>query len=300
MNLPALADFNLVAKHGGFGRASRITGRPKASLSRRVMELEESLGVRLFERGTRSLTLTDEGAALFSRTEGLLAEIHDVGETIGAGLIRPTGLLRISAPLLFAQLVMGKLAAKFVAQYPEVRIEVTADDRLIDPIEERYDIVIRTNPRPDNALVGRRFIVDHLVVAAAPSLAPPIDSTIDNAVNVPAVSLSDITEGTLWNFVNVEKKFSIRPKQVLWLASMYMVRDAAIAGAGVAILPRAFIEAELANGQLHCWGDVTDRKVDIWVLHISRRLVSTKVSAFVNFLCNEFPNGSLGDFLKKH
>src|SRR5260370_41200795 len=101
MNLLALSDFNLVASLGGFGRASRASGRPKATLSRRVMELEESLGVRLLERGARSLRLTEEGSTLYARTEGLLSEVAEIGAAIAGGLAGPRGRLRVSAPLPF-------------------------------------------------------------------------------------------------------------------------------------------------------------------------------------------------------
>jgi DNA-binding transcriptional LysR family regulator len=102
MDLLALADFNLVARHGGFGRAARATGRPKATLSRRVAELEADLGLRLFERGARVLKLTQEGRALHERTGALLAEIDETAAALASGGDRPRGRLRISAPLLFS------------------------------------------------------------------------------------------------------------------------------------------------------------------------------------------------------
>src|SRR5688572_21761754 len=121
MDLLALTDFNLVARHGGFGRAARATGRPKATLSRRVAELERSLELRLFERGARVLKLTQEGKALHERTGILLSELDETAAAIASGGDRPRGRLRISAPLLFCQIAMGKLAAEFAVKYPEVR-----------------------------------------------------------------------------------------------------------------------------------------------------------------------------------
>ena len=155
MDLLALVDFNLVARHGGVGRAARATGRPKATLSRRVVELESSLGLRLFERGARVLKLTEEGKALHQRTSVLLNEIDETAGAIAQGGTRPRGRLRISAPMLFSQAAMGKLAAGFALQYPEVRLEVTTEDRPVDMVEEAYDLVIRVNPAADENLVGR-------------------------------------------------------------------------------------------------------------------------------------------------
>jgi len=111
MDLLALVDFNLVARHGGFGRAARLSGRPKATLSRRVAELERDLDLRLFERGARSLKLTEEGRALHERTSVLLTEIDETAAVIASGGETPRGRLRVSAPLLFSQTAMGTLAA---------------------------------------------------------------------------------------------------------------------------------------------------------------------------------------------
>ena len=107
MDLLALADFNLVARHGGFGRAARAAGRPKATLSRRVSELEAALGIRLFERGARDLKLTEEGRALHQRTSALMTEIDETAAAIASGGERPRGHLRISAPMMFSQTAMG-------------------------------------------------------------------------------------------------------------------------------------------------------------------------------------------------
>ena len=160
MDLLALADFNLVARHEGFGRAARASGRPKATLSRRVSELEASLDLRLFERGGRALKLTEEGRALFERTSALLTDLEETASAIASRGQTPRGRLRISAPLLFSQTAMGKLAADFALKHPEVRLEVTTEDRPVDMVEEAYDLVIRVNPDPDESLVGRAFLRD--------------------------------------------------------------------------------------------------------------------------------------------
>ena len=288
MDLLALADFNLVASHGGFGRASRASGRPKATLSRRVMELEESLGVRLLERGARTLRLTEEGSALYARTEGLLNEVAEVGEAIAGGLARPRGRLRVSAPLLFAHTELGRLAAEFIAAYPEVRLEVTADDRFVDLVEEGYDVVIRVNPNPDQELVGRCFMRDQLVIVAPAELVRPAPAA-DPAAAVPvrAVVLASAPEGTVWRCADGR---NLVPDPVLRLSSLIMVRDAVRAGAGAALLPSPLVANDLAAGRLVSWG-VSDRTVAMWALHTSRRLASSKVSAFVQFLCDAFPAG---------
>jgi DNA-binding transcriptional LysR family regulator len=173
MDLQALADFNLVAAHGGFGRASRASGRAKATLSRRVAELEQSLGVRLIERGSQSLRLTDEGRALHERTSGPLSDIAEAGEAVVLGASTPRGRLRVSAPVLLAHVAFGRIGARFAHAFPDVQLEIVAEDRLVDPVEDGYDLVIRINPSPDERLVGRRFLHDELLVVAHPDQQRP-------------------------------------------------------------------------------------------------------------------------------
>jgi DNA-binding transcriptional LysR family regulator len=129
MDLQALSDFNLVAVHGGFGRASRISGRPKATLSRRIAELEQSLGTRLIERGSQNLRLTDEGRALHERIYGPLSEIAEAGEAVVLGASSPRGRLRVSAPVVIAHVAFGRIGARFALAYPDVQLEIVASIR---------------------------------------------------------------------------------------------------------------------------------------------------------------------------
>jgi DNA-binding transcriptional LysR family regulator len=287
MDLLALADFNLVARHGGFGRAARAAGRPKATLSRRVSELESSLDLRLFERGTRALKLTQEGRALYERTGVLLAELDETAAAIASGGEKPRGRLRISAPLLFSQTAMGKLAAAFALKYPEVRLEVTTEDRTVDMIEEGYDLVIRVNPDPDESLVGRIFLRDRLVVVASPDLTRP---KAGFAVSAVVRGESDLTSS--WEVVAPRGKARITIDPVLRLTSIVMVRDAVRAGVGAARLPVSLVSHDLTAGKLVRWGDVDGPEIAIWTLYPSRRLLSARVSAFLDFLKQAFPSGT--------
>lgn len=282
MDLLALADFNLVARHGGFGRAAREAGRPKATLSRRVAELEASLDLRLFERG-RTLKLTEEGRALYARTGALLTELDEAAAAIASGSGTPRGRLRISAPLLFSQTAMGRLAAEFARLYPEVRLEVTTDDRQVDMVEEGYDLVIRVNPNPDAGLIGRIFLRDRLVVVAHPDLARPQDGA-----SVRAVVRGAGGDAETWDV----GASSIAVEPVLRLSSLMMVRDAVRAGVGVARLPISLVGLDLDAGRLVSWGNVGGADIALWALYPSRRLLSPRVSAFLDHLKAAFPTGA--------
>lgn len=286
MDLLALADFNLVARHGGFGRAARAAGRPKATLSRRVAELEASLNLRLFERGARDLKLTEEGRALHERTAALLTELGETAAAIASGSDRPRGHLRISVPLLFSQTAMGKLAAGFTLAYPEVRLEVTTDDRAVDMIEEGYDLVIRVNPRADEVLVGRPVLHDRLVVVGSPDLARP-----DGAA-IPAVVRGSADPDSIWMITTASGPLSLAIDPVLSLSSMIMVRDAVRLGIGIGRLPLSLVSRDLAGGRLVQWGEIEGPDTTLWTLYPSRRLLSARVSAFLAYLKKQFPNGT--------
>jgi DNA-binding transcriptional LysR family regulator len=286
MDLLALADFNLVARHGGFGKAARATGRPKATLSRRVAELESGLDLRLFQRGARNLKLTEEGRALFERTGALLAELDETVSAIASGGHTPKGKLRISAPVFFSQSAMGKIAAEFALRYPEVRLEVTTEDRPVDMIEEGYDLVIRVNPDPDESLVGRAFLRDRLVVVASPDLRRH-----HGEIAAPGV-VRGAGDRQTWPVRTPGGRATITIEPVLTLSTLIMVRDAVRAGVGAARLPISLVAHDLADGRLVLWGDIDGPEIALWTLYPSRRLLSARVSAFLDFLKQAFPNGT--------
>ncbi len=287
MDLLALADFNLVARHGGIGRAARAAGRPKATLSRRVAELESSLGLRLFERGARTLKLTEEGRTLYERTGALLTELDETAAAIASGGDSPRGRLRISAPVLFSQIAMGTLAAGFALKYPQVRLEVTTEDRAVDMVEEGYDLVIRVNPDPDESLVGRIFLRDRLVVVASPGLIRPPDH-----LAVPAVVRGPHEQAAAWKVIVGTGQARIAIEPVLQLSSLVTVRDAVRAGVGAGCLPMSLVSHDLAAGRLVHWGDIDGPDIALWTLYPSRRLLSTRVSAFLGYLAEAFPAGT--------
>jgi len=287
MDLNALVDFALVASHGGLGKASRASGRSKATLSRRIADLEEQLGVRLIERHARGLRLTEAGQLLMGRTEG---PMHDVAEALAAareGLSTPRGRLRVAAPVLFSQLAMGRLCADFCALYPDIPVEVVAEDRLVDLVEEQFDVAIRPNPRPDTGLVGRRFATDRLVVVAAPSHPRPRSRKPVPVQGIVTTAFRD----SRWTLD--DGRLVLEPIPRLRLSSFLTIRDAAVAGAGVALLPQSIAWNELTRGELVQWGTLSAGEVELWVLHTSRRLPAPKVRAFVDFMCTRYPDDLL-------
>lgn len=287
MDINALKDFHLIAAWGGIGAASRASGRPKASLSRRLADLEEALGVRLIERGGHRLKITEAGEHLLLRTAGPIRELDEATESVREGSARPSGCLRIAAPLLFSQLALGRLLAEFQLRYPEIRIEAISENRMSDLVDENFDVAIRINPQKNSSLVGRCFARDRLVLVAAPSLKMPAGDA-ESAPEVPAVVMSTYSEGEIWTVQDGQRSFA--PQPVMRLSSLLTVRDAVMAGAGAAMLPYSVVSRQLEKRALICWGEA-DSLTELWVLHTSRRLQSPKVKVFVEFICEQYPAG---------
>ena len=253
------------------------------------MELEASLGVRLFERGARSVHLTEEGEILHARTAGPMNDIAEAGEILRDGLVRPRGRLRVNVPLLFGNLLMGRLAAEFSMACPDVHLDVTMEDRAVALVDEGYDVVIRINPAPDADLVGRCIVRDKLLIVAAASLANPLEVPgARREEPIPAIIRQSSPTLDVWRVEGTDRDLPLRP--VLRLPSLVMVRDAVRTGLGAAKLPRVLVAEDLASGRLVCWATASDPPVEIWALHASRRFASGKVKAFMRFLDAAFPD----------
>jgi DNA-binding transcriptional LysR family regulator len=244
------------------------------------MDLEASLGVRLFERGSRSVHLTQEGELLFKRTNGPLNEIAETADLLRDGNSQPQGRLRINVPSLFGLMLMGRLAAQFKASYPDVVLEVTMEDREVNLASEGYDLVIRANPKSDSELVGFCFQREQLLVVAAP--------TLTQQQPVPVVVRNSARNTALWQIAGTPVR-EIQTLPVLELPAFTMIRDAVLTGIGAAKLPHLLVADDLAAGRLVNWGTVTGQPSEIWALHTSRRFASAKVKAFMQFLKTAFP-----------
>ena len=282
--LLGLADFHAVATHGSFSEAARATRTPKATLSRRIRALEEDVGVRLFERGGRSLRLTDDGIALKARTAQALAELVDASDELAGRAGHPRGRLRVNVPGLFAQTGFGAVVARFAAAYPEVLLDVVVQDAFVDPIADGFDAVVRVNPAPDSPLYGQLLYRDDFLVAARSDVPRPHVS----GQEVPAIVLAARPDGEEWTYESGTGVVAVKPRAVMRLASIALIRDAAISGAGAAVLPAFLAQPEIAAGRLENWGKLIGRSVEVWVLYPSKRLRSAKVAAFVDMLVEAY------------
>ncbi|WP_230370116.1 LysR family transcriptional regulator [Paludibacterium denitrificans] len=173
--MPDLNDllyFAKVVEHGGFMAASRVLGIPKSRLSRRVAELEERLGVRLLQRTTRRLALTDVGNSYYAHCQAMLAEAEAAEDAIARITAEPRGLVRVSCPELLANTLLSPILPRFMAAHPQVRIWLEATNRRVDLIEEGIDVAIRVRHVIDDSanLVVRQLGISRVILVASPTL----------------------------------------------------------------------------------------------------------------------------------
>ncbi|MDB4980873.1 MAG: LysR family transcriptional regulator [Myxococcales bacterium] len=293
MDLNALHDFVLVVSHGGFAAAARAQGTPKSSLSRRVRDLEERLGVRLLDRTSRTFRVTGEGSDLFEQAAPTISGLEEVEHALrskGGG--EPTGRLRIAAPTLFGHFFLGQLAARYYAAYPLVQLEIVVGDRNFDLLSEGFDAAIRVNSPDTSDLVRRRFATCRMQLVSSPAVAARTGKLSVNKVNeLPTVFFDNFPVAPPWVFADGSRRFKVAPRSIMRLSTLTMVRDAVVEGAGFSMLPDTLVGDDIADGALVHAGDLDAVDVDLSIVHPSRRLVSRRLRTFIDLVVETFPRG---------
>ncbi len=291
MNMNALQDFISVITHGSFSAASRATMTPKASISRRIRQLEDELQTRLFERTNTGFTLTAEGTLLFERIKPLVNELNDIKTDMMEQTGSPSGKLRISVPPVIAFDTLGKLAARYRELYPLVELELIADSRLVDPIREGFDAVIRVNPMADEEMIGIKIFKETLIFVASPQYREQL------ALGDPLTELPFISIGTHWKPNQISTVLEGEPRHFnvnteLYISSPFITRSTLIAGVGSALLPEALVDDDIKAGRLLHLGVSEQPELILWCLYPSRRYVTGRLRAFIDLLKETFSQES--------
>lgn len=291
MNMNALQDFISVITHGSFSAASRATMTPKASISRRIRQLEDELQTRLFERTNTGFTLTAEGTLLFERIKPLVNELNDIKTDMMEQTGSPSGKLRISVPPVIAFNTLGKLAARYRELYPLVELELIADSRLVDPIREGFDAVIRVNPMADEEMIGIKIFKETLIFVASPQYREQLASG-DPLTELPFISI-----GTHWKPNQISTVLEGEPRHFnvnteLYISSPFITRSTLISGVGSALLPEALVADDIKAGRLLHLGVSEQPELILWCLYPSRRYVTGRLRAFIDLLKETFSQES--------
>lgn len=283
IDLNEMTLFVKVVESGTFTGAARALGLPKSTVSRKVAALEERLGVRLLQRTTRKVTLTELGAAYFERAARVVQEADEAERAVSLSQATPRGRLRISAPVEGAEWI-GAAVTDYLLLHPEVEVELDLTHRYVNLVEEGYDLALRGGALPDSTLIARRLGVSRMVVCAAPSyLAEHGEPATPQALKEHACLLHGAREPLHFSgpkgiaTLNLHPRFSANNLNVL--------RDAALAGLGVTVLPNGFCEREIADGRLvELLRDWSLPEGGFHAVYPSPRHLTPKVRTFLDFL----------------
>lgn len=281
-----------VVEAEGFSAASRKVGRSKALLSKYVRELEDELGALLLNRTTRQFSLTETGHSYYRSASDILREIDNLAEQVRENNTEIKGRIRLTAPRTFADAAIGKSLIDFAVAYPDVSLEIMLDDRMVDLVDEGFDVAIRITRLDDSGLIARKLASFSLIVAASPEFLSrhgPIEHP-SALGKLPCVIDTNGRFMNNWRFENADgSAFTVPVNGRIEVNSPLAARCAAEAGIGVALLPDFVAHDAIAEGTLLA---VLDRYVSrdrgIYAIYPHRRYLPAKVRAFVDFLSQWF------------
>lgn len=283
-----LSTFIAVAEAESFSEAADRLDLSRAMASKHVQALEDRLGVKLLERTTRRVRLTDAGRRYLERARRLLHDF-EVAETEARGeRLAPAGLLRINGPVSFSRTHLAATVAPFLRRYPDLSVDLTVNDRVVDLLEEGYDVAVRIGRLTDSTLVARRLAPVGLHLAASPDYltqrgapAHPAD-LIDHACLAYAYS----AEGPSWRFVGpAGEEVSVRPRGPMSANNGEVLTEAAVSGAGVVLQPDFVLGPHFADGSLvPLLADWRAPDFAVHAVHHQSRHVSAKIRVFIDYL----------------
>lgn len=284
-DLAGIGVFVKVVELASMSAAARATGVAKSSVSREVSRLEARLGVRLLQRSTRALTLTEAGAEYYARCAAIVAEAEAAGRAVSQAAQAPRGLLRVTATVGFGARYLGPLVAEYMAAHPDVRVELRLLDRRVNLIREGFDLAVRMGALEDSTLVARRLGTVERVLCAHPHYlarrgVPQRPEDLRRHV-----CLSIDAEQRQWTLggATVTVPWHLACNQV------EVVREAALAGVGLALLPRFLVADDLAAGRLvQALPGARPKPATFYALYAYGRQLPSSARLFLDLLLKRF------------
>jgi len=284
--------FVRVSDAGGFSAAARTLKLTPSAVSKLIGRLEDRLGVRLFHRTTRSLSLTEEGRAFYDRCVAILSEIEQAESAITELHDQVTGTLRVTATVAFTRVHILPLMPEFLARYPDLRVELELGDRPVDLVEDGFDVGLRLQEQmTDESLVARRLAVNRRVICATPEYFRKFDIPTDpkDLLNHNCLVHSSIGAFNDWEFELADGNWHLKPQGNFEANSAYALYEAVLAGIGIARLATFLVQPDLQSGRLQSVLTEYDHVgSSILIVYPHRRHLSTKVRTFVDFLVEKF------------
>jgi DNA-binding transcriptional LysR family regulator len=290
--LRAFEVFAAVVGRGSFTRAADALDTSPANVTRYVNELEAHLGTRLLNRSSRKLSLTESGEALYERSKSILEEVADAEALASSATLQPRGRLRINAPVSFGIRHLAPLWPRFMQRYPEVELDIALSDRVVDIVEEGYDLAIRISRTGPATHAARKLATSRNIVCASPAYLKahgrpekPADLAGHRCLGYTYAATANE-----WHFVDEQgHPHVVKVNYVMHANNGDTAREAAIAGQGVIWQPAFLIGNDLQEGRLvPLLPGYRIPDIDVLAIYPSRRHLSAKVRVMVDFLVEAF------------
>jgi len=284
--------FSAVVEAGSFTAAADILDMSKAAVSRYVAELEDRLGVRLLHRTTRKLAPTSEGDIFHARCRELLDNLAEAEAEITSSSGVAAGLLKVSVPVTFGLLHLAALWPAFLERHPRVALDLTLSDRVVDLVEDGFDVAVRIGMLPASSLISRKLATTRLVLCASPDYLARRGEPRhpDDLLGHDIISYSLFSTGETWNFTGAEGDASVRTRPRMRSNSGDTCRAAALGGQGLILQPTFIVGNDLAQGTLtETMRDYRSVELGVYAVYPSRKFVTPKVRLLIDFLVEAFP-----------
>ena len=299
-HLAGMAVFAKVVEARSFTAAAEQLGLSKSAVSKQISRLEDRLGIRLLNRTTRRLSLTEAGAAYYERCARIVAEAEAADLAITHLQSEPRGVLQVNAPMSFGIAHVAPAIPDFLERYPELRVDMTLNDRVVDLVDEGFDVAIRIGALADSSLIARRLAESRMVAVAAPGYlqrhgAPdrPEDLERHNCL-----SYSYTPQERQWRFETEAGPRPVTVRGSFQANNGDAIRAAAVAGLGIAVLPSFIVGPDIRSGLLTTvLRDHLSSTTVVHAVYPHSRHLTVKVRAFVDFLADRFgPSPPWEDF----
>jgi len=288
MDLNDIIVFTKVVETKSFTGAADALGLPKSTVSRKLAQLEERLGVRLVQRTTRKLALTEIGEAYYARCSRIVADIHSAEQLVTDMQSTPRGRLRMTASVDFSTRFLGEIVAEFLAQHPDINVELEATDRVVDLIDEGFDLAVRFGPMAESTLIARRLCSLGLVLCASPAYLAKrgAPQTIDELDEHDHVLFTPTSRNQTWTLVGPgDASYEFGRPARLASNNFGAVVDVARAGGGVTLISEFMVTEEFKSGSLVAvLPEWRTRPTDVHAVYPARQNLPPRLTLFLDHL----------------
>jgi len=286
-DLARIRAFVQVFDAGGFSSAARQHGRSKALLSKYVTDLEDYLGVRLMNRTTRKLSLTEAGEAYYREASQLLQQLDDLDATISDQTAEPRGMVRVSAPRNLGETTLAPAIFAFMAKNPLVSVDLRLEDRYVDLVEEGVDVALRISTLADSSLIARKISDMRHIICGSPELVQRVGLPASGEAlrNMPCILDTNMPSHSSWRFIEDGKPLTVHVAGPARVNSPVAAMQAALAGLGFAVLPTYLADPQIAEGRLvRVLEDRMPEGPSLQAVYPHRRHLAGKVRALIDHL----------------